>query len=46
MKCTRLHSLFFSKSLSNFLKESCDDVEIVLVGFLLLKYELPLSLNI
>jgi len=37
--------LFCSESLSNFGEKLCDDVKIVLVRFLLLEYELPLSIS-
>jgi hypothetical protein len=36
---------FYPKSLSNLCEEPCDEVKSVFVGFLLLKYELPLSLS-
>jgi hypothetical protein len=35
---------FCPESLSNPWEEPCDDVKIISVGFLLLEYELPLSL--
>jgi hypothetical protein len=41
----KITHLFCSEPLSNFGEKPCDDVKFILMHFLLLEYELPLSIS-